>query len=67
MDRVDGEMKRRIFVLLLLSIMVTSCKKGKIMIYENNIYSIKYDKKSEMLVQNVNEALMQNFQRVLDF
>lgn len=37
------------------------------MIYENNIYSIKYDKKSEMLVQNVNEALMQNFQRVLDF
>ena len=67
MDGMDGEMKRRIFVLLLLSIMVISCKKGKTMIYENNIYSIEYDKKSEMLVQNVNEALMQNFQRVLDF
>ena len=37
------------------------------MIYESDLYSIEYDKKSEKLVQTINEALSQNFQRVLDF
>lgn len=37
------------------------------MIYETDIYSIEYDAKSEKLVQSINEALSQNFQRILDF
>ncbi len=37
------------------------------MIYESDLYSIEYDKKSEKLVQTINEALSQNFQRVIDF
>ena len=37
------------------------------MIYETDIYSIEYDAKSEKLVQSMNEALSQNFQRILDF
>ena len=37
------------------------------MIYKTDVYSIEYDKKSEKLVQTINEALSQNFQRVLDF
>ncbi len=63
----DGKMKIKIFALLMLSFAFVSFKRGKTMIYKSNFYSIEYDKKSEKLVQNVNEALMQNFQRVLDF
>ncbi len=37
------------------------------MIYESDVYSIEYDKKSEKLVQTINEALSKNFQRILDF
>ncbi len=37
------------------------------MIYKTDVYSIEYDKKNEKLVQTINEALSQNFQRVLDF
>ena len=37
------------------------------MIYKTDLYSIEYDQKSEKLVQTINEALSQNFQRVLDF
>ena len=57
------------FVLVLfLSICILSCSKGdKKMIYESDLYSIEYDKKSEKLVQTINEALSQNFQRVIDF
>ena len=37
------------------------------MIYESDFYSIEYDEKSRKLVQSINDALSQNFQRVLDF
>ena len=37
------------------------------MIYESDLYSIEYDKKSEKLVQSITETLSQNFQRVFDF
>lgn len=37
------------------------------MIYESDFYSIEYDGKSKKLVQSINDALSQNFQRVLDF
>lgn len=37
------------------------------MIYETEIYSIEYDAKSEKIVQSINDALSQNFQRILDF
>ena len=37
------------------------------MIYESDLYSIEYDKKSEKLVQTINDTLSQNLQRVLDF
>lgn len=37
------------------------------MIYETDIYSIEYDQKSEPIVNTINDALSQNFQRVMDF
>ena len=37
------------------------------MIYESDFYSIEYDAKSKKLVQSINDALSQNFQRVLEF
>ena len=37
------------------------------MIYKTDIYSIEYDKKSEPIVKTINDALSQNFQRVMDF
>ena len=37
------------------------------MIYESDLYSIEYDKKSEKLVQTINDTLSQNLQRVLDY
>ena len=59
-------MKKTILIFLLL--ILISCSKGdKKMIYESDLYSIEYDKKSEKLVQTINEALLQNFQRVIDF
>lgn len=61
-------MKKVFIALILFTAILTSCSKGKKeMIYETDIYSIEYDAKSEKLVQSINEALSQNFQRVLDF
>ena len=37
------------------------------MIYESDFYSIEYDAKSKKLVQSINDALSQNFHRVLEF
>ena len=61
-------MKKVVLALILFSFVLISCTKGKKeMIYKTDVYSIEYDKKSEKLVQTINEALSQNFQRVLDF
>ena len=61
-------MKKVVLALILFSFVLISCTKGKKeMIYKTDFYSIEYDKKSEKLVQTINEALSQNFQRVLDF
>ena len=61
-------MKKVFIALILFTAILTSCSKGKKeMIYKTDVYSIEYDKKSEKLVQTINEALSQNFQRVLDF
>jgi hypothetical protein len=62
------KMKKVFLALIMFPLILISCKKGeKSMIYETDIYSIEYDAKSEKLVQTINEALSQNFQRVLDF
>ena len=62
------KMKKVFLALIMLPFILISCKKGeKEMIYETDIYSIEYDAKSEKLVQSMNEALSQNFQRILDF
>ena len=37
------------------------------MLFKSELYSIEYDEKSKSLVQTVNEALNQNFKRILDF
>ena len=37
------------------------------MLFKTELYSIEYDEKSKSLVQTVNEALNQNFKRILDF
>ncbi len=37
------------------------------MLFQSELYSIEYDEKSKSLVQTVNEALNQNFKRILDF
>ena len=37
------------------------------MIYESDFYSLEYDGKSKKLFQSINDALSQNFQRILDF
>ena len=59
-------MKKTLLIFLLL--ILISCSKGdKKMIYESDFYSIEYDEKSKKLVQSINDALSQNFQRVLDF
>ncbi len=60
-------MKKVVLALILFSFVFISCTKGKKMIYKTDVYSIEYDKKNEKLVQTINEALSQNFQRVLDF
>ena len=62
------KMKKVFLALIMLPFILTSCNQGKkVMIYETDIYSIEYDAKSEKLVQSMNEALSQNFQRILDF
>ena len=62
------KMKKVFLVLIMFPFILISCKKGeKDMIYETEIYSIEYDAKSEKIVQSMNEALSQNFQRILDF
>lgn len=62
------KMKKVFLALIMFPFILISCKKGeKDMIYETDIYSIEYDAKSEKLVQSINEALSQNFQRILDF
>ena len=62
------KMKKVFLALIMLPFILTSCNQGKKdMIYETDIYSIEYDAKSEKLVQSMNEALLQNFQRILDF
>ena len=62
------KMKKVFLALIMFPFILISCKKGeKNMIYETDIYSIEYDAKSEKLVQSMNEALSQNFQRILDF
>ena len=62
------KMKKVFLALIMFPFILISCKKGeKDMIYETEIYSIEYDAKSEKLVQSINEALSQNFQRILDF
>ena len=62
------KMKKVFLALIMFPFILISCKKGeKEMIYETDIYSIEYDAKSEKLVQSMNEALSQNFQRILDF
>lgn len=61
-------MKKVVLALILFSFVLISCTKGKKeMIYKTDFYSIEYDKKTEKLVQNINAALSQNFQRILDF
>ena len=37
------------------------------MLFKSELYSIEYDEKSKSLVQTINEALNQNFKRILDF
>ena len=62
------KMKKVFLAFIMFPFILISCKKGeKNMIYETDIYSIEYDAKSEKLVQSMNEALSQNFQRILDF
>ena len=62
------KMKKEFLALIMFPFILFSCTKGKKeMIYKTDVYSIEYDKKSEKLVQTINEALSQNFQRVLDF
>ena len=62
------KMKKVFLALIMFPFILISCKKGeKNMIYETDIYSIEYDAKSEKFVQSMNEALSQNFQRILDF
>ena len=62
------KMKKVFLALIMLPFILTSCNQGKKdMIYETDIYSIEYDAKSEKLVQSINDALSQNFQRILDF
>lgn len=62
------KMKKVFLALIMFPFILISCKKGeKDMIYETDIYSIEYDEKSEKLIQSMNEALSQNFQRILDF
>ena len=61
-------MKKVVLALILFSFVLISCTEGKKeMIYKTDFYSIEYDKKTEKLVQNINAALSQNFQRILDF
>jgi hypothetical protein len=62
------KMKKVFLALIMLSFVLTSCNQGKKdVIYETDIYSIEYDAISKKLVQSMNEALSQNFQRILDF
>lgn len=62
------KMKKVFLALIMFPFILISCKQGKKdMIYETDIYSIEFDAKSEKLVQSINEALSQNFQRILDF
>lgn len=62
--------KLSIFILLEISIFCLChaySEGSKTMIYKTDIYSIEYDKKSEPIVKTINDALSQNFQRVMDF